>query len=173
MGGIPETDAISLIVQGKAWASKNDPERVYRAKYVSIPAPQVVVLNHHVKMESFKIKEAKLTNINLFKRDKHTCQYCGRHKEYLRSNEKLTRDHVLPLSTGGVDKWSNVTTACSRCNHKKDNRTPEQAGMRVLSRPMVPVTWTIRGKSKLTQEQIDYIEILMRINKNVRWSSLL
>ena len=75
-----------------------------------------------------------LTNRELFLRDAHICMYCGsRHKE-----SALTRDHVLPMSRGGGDRWSNVVTACRSCNARKGNRNPEEAGMPLLAVPYVP-----------------------------------
>lgn len=163
IGSIPETDAICLITTGKAWAAKNDPEKVYRAQHISIPAPRIVILNHYVKVTSFRIRPEKLTNHNLFKRDDYTCCYCGKIRGALIKGDRLEREHIIPLAQNGSDTWENVITACSTCNHHKANRTPEQAGMKLLKQPMTPVTWVIRGKSKLNQEQIDYVEMILNI----------
>ena len=70
----------------------------------------------------------------LFKRDAHTCLYCG-HPFQARD---LSRDHVRPLSTGGSDAWANVVTACKRCNNHKAGQTPEEAGMTLLAVPFTP-----------------------------------
>lgn len=75
-----------------------------------------------------------LNNRTLFRRDAHLCMYCGEH--YLVS--ELSRDHVTPLSQGGRDVWTNVITACRRCNNHKAGRTPEQAGMQLLAVPFTP-----------------------------------
>ena len=75
-----------------------------------------------------------LTNAALFARDAHLCLYCG--QQY--SRPVLTRDHVMPLSKGGRDVWENVVTACFRCNSRKSNRTPQQAGMPLLAVPFRP-----------------------------------
>jgi 5-methylcytosine-specific restriction endonuclease McrA len=75
-----------------------------------------------------------LNNPALFRRDDHLCLYCGEHFPARR----LSRDHVRPLSRGGKDHWSNVVTACLRCNGHKAGRTPEQAGMELLAIPFVP-----------------------------------
>jgi 5-methylcytosine-specific restriction endonuclease McrA len=75
-----------------------------------------------------------LNNPALFRRDAHLCMYCG-----LRlPPSELSRDHVTPLSRGGRDCWSNVVTACKRCNHHKAGRTPEEAGMALLAVPFTP-----------------------------------
>jgi 5-methylcytosine-specific restriction endonuclease McrA len=75
-----------------------------------------------------------LNNPALFRRDLQLCLYCGESFHY----RELSRDHVTPLIQGGADSWSNVVTACRRCNNHKAGRTPEQAGMELLAVPFVP-----------------------------------
>ena len=75
-----------------------------------------------------------LTNRALFRRDKNLCAYCG-HEFH---PEKLTRDHIQPVSRNGADKWTNVVTACGGCNKVKDDRTPEEAKMPLLYLPYAP-----------------------------------
>ncbi|MEM1080974.1 MAG: HNH endonuclease [Pseudomonadota bacterium] len=75
-----------------------------------------------------------LSNRALFRRDQNICLYCG--NTFL--DRDLSRDHVKPLSQNGEDCWSNVVTACKRCNNHKGSRTPEQAGMELLAIPFVP-----------------------------------
>ncbi len=75
-----------------------------------------------------------LTNAALFARDAHICLYCGQHGQ----RPVLTRDHVMPLSKGGLDVWENVVTACFHCNSRKSDRTPQQAGMPLLAVPFRP-----------------------------------
>jgi len=75
-----------------------------------------------------------LSNKALFRRDQSLCLYCGERFP----NALLSRDHVKPLSQGGVDTWGNVVTACKRCNNHKAGRTPEQAGMQLLAIPFTP-----------------------------------
>ncbi|AWH33784.1 MULTISPECIES: HNH endonuclease [Stenotrophomonas] len=75
-----------------------------------------------------------LTNPALFARDAHLCLYCG--QQFNRPT--LTRDHVIPLSKGGLDCWENVVTACFHCNSRKSDRTPQQAGMPLLAVPYRP-----------------------------------
>ncbi len=75
-----------------------------------------------------------LNNATLFRRDDHICLYCGESRRV----RELSRDHIKPISRGGVDTWTNVVTACKRCNNLKGNRTPEQAGMQLLAVPFAP-----------------------------------
>lgn len=75
-----------------------------------------------------------LSNKALFRRDQFLCLYCGEQFPHA----LLSRDHVNPLSQGGVDTWANVVTSCKRCNNHKAGRTPEQAGMELLAIPFKP-----------------------------------
>lgn len=75
-----------------------------------------------------------LNNSSLFMRDANTCMYCGNKFSY----GMLSRDHVIPLSRGGEDTWTNVVTACKRCNNAKGGRTPEEANMMLLAIPFSP-----------------------------------
>ncbi len=79
-------------------------------------------------------REPTLVNAALFVRDRQVCAYCATR---IRERE-LSRDHIVPLSRGGEDRWMNVVTACRACNSKKDNRTPEAARMPLLYLPYVP-----------------------------------
>ena len=67
----------------------------------------------------------------IYKRDDHTCQYCG-------STKRLTIDHVLPKCRGGEDTWENMVVACSSCNTKKGSRLLDQTGMKLAKPPRPP-----------------------------------
>jgi len=90
--------------------------------------PAVVRLNKYVNAP---YKGVMLTRQNIFKRDQHSCQYCGKNKD-------LTLDHMVPRSKGGKSTWNNLVTACKRCNALKGDSTPEQAGMKPKVRPFRP-----------------------------------
>ena len=75
-----------------------------------------------------------LTNTALFARDHQLCLYCGRRA----GRQTLTRDHVSPLSRGGLDTWENVVSACFQCNSRKGARTPQEASMPLLAVPFRP-----------------------------------
>jgi len=75
-----------------------------------------------------------LTNRYLFRRDDCLCLYCGNRF----APAVLTRDHIVPRSRGGRDSWTNVASACQRCNHAKGARTPEEANMPLLVVPFRP-----------------------------------
>ena len=75
-----------------------------------------------------------LNNQTLFRRDAYLCLYCGQRFP----TRELSRDHVRPFSQGGRDVWTNVVTACRRCNNFKAWRTPEQARMQLIAVPFTP-----------------------------------
>lgn len=52
----------------------------------------------------------------VFDRDNYTCKYCGQ------IGGKLECDHIVPISKGGSNKLSNLTTACLKCNRSKRNK---------------------------------------------------
>lgn len=93
-----------------------------------------------VKYFNIYSRSLKFSRRNLFTRDNYTCQYCG--KSF--SDKDLTYDHVIPKSKFFPDakkatSWTNITTACTHCNRKKSNKTPEQAHMHLLSIPKQPL----------------------------------
>jgi len=75
------------------------------------------------------------TRSNVYERDKGICQYCG--KEV--SKNKFTFDHVIPKSREGKTNWKNIVCCCLKCNSKKDNRTPQEAGMKLIQKPVAPI----------------------------------
>ena len=104
-----------------------------------------------------------LCNRTLFRRDDHRCLYCG--AQHPRS--ELTRDHVLPVSRGGTDRWENVVAACKRCNWQKDDRTPEEARMPLLAVPFRPNTyeWHFLAKDRILADQMEYLSRQFRAER--------
>ena len=94
----------------------------------------IVAVRHALRRYLHRGQTPPLNNRELFRRDAQLCMYCG--VSY--SARQLTRDHVVPISRGGRDSWSNVVTACLSCNTRKGGRTPEQAGMMLLAIPYKP-----------------------------------
>jgi len=90
--------------------------------------PAVIRLAHY---KHIPYKGVLLNRANLFRRDRGECQYCG-------STRQLTIDHVIARSKGGKTSWTNLVTACNRCNVLKDDKTPEQVGMQLRIPPFVP-----------------------------------
>jgi len=96
-----------------------------------------------------------LSNRALFKRDEYLCLYCG--KDFYERD--LSRDHVNPLSQGGVDTWENVVTSCKRCNNHKAARTPEQAGMQLIAIPFAPThaEYVYLQGRRILADQMDFL----------------
>lgn len=96
-----------------------------------------------------------LTNRTLFQRDRNLCLYCG--QQFHAS--KLTRDHIMPASRGGQSIWENCVTACERCNHRKANRTPEEANMKLLAVPYTPnlAEYLILSNRKILADQMEFL----------------
>jgi 5-methylcytosine-specific restriction endonuclease McrA len=118
--------AVILLLREKAEALETDISRHLRAERVAVPVPLVIRLVTYVRIP-YRLT-VPLTRRSLLSRDGHACQYCGT------PDGPLTVDHVVPRSRGGQTTWENCVIACMRCNHRKGNRTPEEAGLR-LSRP--------------------------------------
>jgi 5-methylcytosine-specific restriction endonuclease McrA len=93
------------------------------------PWPKVVRLVRYV-VTSWMHRPAIYGRTSVLRRDRFRCAYCGRPGH--------TLDHVLPISRGGTSTWLNTVTACGGCNGRKANRTPGEAGMRLLFEPWVP-----------------------------------
>ncbi|MBC7835881.1 MAG: HNH endonuclease [Phycisphaerales bacterium] len=96
-----------------------------------IAVPRVIRLFGYDRLPE---QTVKLNRRNLFARDRNQCQYCGHHF----STSELSIDHVLPRSQGGGDSWENLVCACVKCNARKGGRTPEQAHMKMIRRPLRP-----------------------------------
>jgi 5-methylcytosine-specific restriction endonuclease McrA len=96
-----------------------------------------------------------LNNQTLFKRDAYLCMYCGGRFPA----SQLSRDHIRPLSQGGQDTWTNVVTACRRCNNLKAWRTPEEAGLQLIAVPFTPTYAEyiyLKGRRVLA-DQMEYL----------------
>ncbi len=77
-------------------------------------------------------KTRDITRRGILARDQHTCMYCGKKG----GAAGLTLDHIHPKSRGGQGSWENLVASCSPCNNRKANKTPEEAGMKLLRRPL-------------------------------------
>lgn len=94
--------------------------------------PEIIKYKTISRAYDFKVKFSRK---NVFKRDGNVCQYC--HKEFPLS--RLNIDHILPRCRGGKTTWENVVVSCIKCNSKKDDKTPEEANMKLLKQPMRPL----------------------------------
>jgi 5-methylcytosine-specific restriction endonuclease McrA len=125
-------DAVTLLHTDKAVLVEEYTDAVVRSAYLTIRVPAVIALKNAVHLER---KPVKFSRVNIYGRDDYRCQYCG---DKFKTNE-LTYDHVVPRSQGGRTTWTNIASACHDCNGAKGGRTPEQAKMRLLKKPVEPV----------------------------------
>ena len=126
--------------------------------------PSILASDGSVKLSNFT---PPLVNSYLFRRDQNLCLYCG--GEF--SSENLSRDHIVPVSREGTDTWTNVVTACKRCNHRKANRTPEEAGMELLAVPFVPNRYEFfyLANKNILADQMEFLK--SQFSGNGIWSN--
>ncbi|MCL4215166.1 MAG: HNH endonuclease [Gemmatimonadales bacterium] len=155
---VPLKRALRLLIDGKAEIVEADRGRTIRSEHLALPRPAVIRLRKFVHVP--RRFRRQVTNTFLFARDAYRCQYCGRASYELRTRESLTRDHVVPISRGGKNVWTNVVTACSGCNTRKANHLVEECGMHLLNKPVEPhfvhLSWAVR---RLTPTQAHYIKL--------------
>jgi 5-methylcytosine-specific restriction endonuclease McrA len=155
---VPMRRALRLVLDGKAEIVEAEPNRQVRSEHLALPRPAVIRLTKFIHVP--RRFRRQVTNTFLFARDHYRCQYCGRLNGELRMRESLTRDHLIPISRGGANEWTNVVTACSTCNARKGNRLPEEIGMHPLHHPVEPhfvhLSWAVR---RLTPTQSKYIRL--------------
>ncbi|MEX1999088.1 MAG: HNH endonuclease [Gemmatimonadales bacterium] len=155
---VPMRRALRLVIDGKAEIVESDEGRLVRSERMAVPRPVVIRLVRFVHVP--RRFRRQVTNTFLFARDDYRCQFCGRTQPELRHRECLTRDHLVPLSRGGTNEWTNVVTACSACNTRKGNHLPEECGMLLSKTPVEPhfvhLAWAVR---RLTPVQSKYIRI--------------
>jgi 5-methylcytosine-specific restriction endonuclease McrA len=108
----------------------SDVDTVHTVRH-TIRLPRVILLTFFDKLPC---KELKLTRNNVFERDKNQCQYCGAHFP----REELNLDHVIPRHYGGRTTWDNIVCSCIKCNTRKANRLPHEAGVRLIRKPVRP-----------------------------------
>ncbi len=110
---------------------KQTGEDYLQAVNFEIQVPRIVRLTRYDKLPKSTVR---FNRKNLFARDNHQCQYCGQ----TRPLSQLSLDHVVPRSLGGRTTWENIVCSCMKCNSRKGGRTPSQAGMALLSKPVKP-----------------------------------
>ena len=117
--------ALTLITKGVALVEVPTSTMIYPGIFL----PSVIRLRTY---RHVPIRMQVCSRKNIYIRDGHRCMYCGTRF----GSESLTLDHVIPRSHGGRNEWSNLVAACNKCNHRKADRTPEEAGMFLIRRPL-------------------------------------
>lgn len=135
-------------------------EKVYQEAADMIPLrsvskqfdiPTVVRLKMYIQAPRRKTRWHRR---GVLKRDGFRCIYCGQ-----LAGSKATIDHIIPRSAGGQDSWVNTACACMRCNQRKGNRTPEQAGMKLRWQPKTPRVDYLVASGDIPQSWKVYLEL--------------
>lgn len=133
--------AINLLINGKAVVIE-ETGKFLRTVSTTFPVPSVIALRRYINVPR---RKAHWSRKGVLARDNYTCIYCAaRPGDYARgkplSKTDFTVDHVLPRSRGGRDTWTNTACACYSCNHRKGDRLPGEAGMKLAWEPKTPRT---------------------------------
>jgi hypothetical protein len=136
--------ALTLITKGKALTEVSTGIEIYPGVFL----PSVIRLRHYARVPH---KRPIPSRRNIFVRDGNRCLYCGAKGPKV----TLELEHVIPRSRGGTASWDNLVSACHECNQKKGNRTPEEANMRLLHRPLPATVHTNRFVLKQLGAEIE------------------
>ena len=138
-----------LCIIGKAKAIENYAKEI-NSPSTSFKLPAVIVLTNIVK---YQFTGIVCNRQNVIWRDGNKCQYCCK----IFPTEKLTIDHVFPKSRGGEKTWTNLVTACKKCNQKKGNKTPKESGMIPIRKPVKPKTTILKNINKINEVWKTYL----------------
>jgi 5-methylcytosine-specific restriction endonuclease McrA len=119
--------ALVLVLKGVASTEEESATFVHSSRR-AMRLPSVIRLLEYRRIPH---QTRALSRKNILMRDRYTCQYCHR----IMSSSELTLDHVVPRSRAGESAWENLVACCHPCNNRKGNRTPEEAGMRLVRQP--------------------------------------
>ena len=154
-------DQVVWALGENAFEIRGGVNRMGRQSVLSLPS--ILASDGSVKLSDFV---PPLSNGYLFRRDQNLCLYCGGEFE----TAELSRDHILPVSRNGTDSWTNVVTACKRCNHRKANQTPEEAGMELIAIPFVPNRYEFfyLANKNILADQMEFLKT--QFSRNGTWS---
>ena len=153
--------AVHLLLAQKVFAVEGIARRLRTSTQI-FEVPSVVRLTYYVNVPRRGLSWSRLGVLN---RDGWQCIYCGVRcgerrggKLYVRAD--FTLDHILPRSRGGRNTWPNTACACARCNHRKGNRTPHEAGMKLLFEPKTPRTNMLVLRGQIPTDWKKYLELV-------------
>jgi 5-methylcytosine-specific restriction endonuclease McrA len=136
---VPVRRALALLATGRAVPVQEEEDTLLHSERSVIRCPVIIRLFISVAHRVYRSFQVKFNKRNVMARDAYECQYCGRREI------PLTIDHIVPRSRrtpehpeGRQTDWQNCVTACLECNMQKGSRTPEEAGMRLRSKPAPP-----------------------------------
>lgn len=155
-----------------AWTLGEQPRRVYGG-YNRLQQLRSCIDVHPIVAVKGTTRKATtrrvppLTNRELFRRDRHTCIYCLA----ALPERELTRDHVIPVSRGGDNVWTNVVTACRACNQRKADRLLEETGLRLHAVPYTPnyAEWLILRNRHIMADQMAFLKAKCPKQRREQW----
>jgi hypothetical protein len=120
-----------------------------------LETPSIIAIKGGEGFNPAKFGTVVLSNKTLFGRDRHVCAYCGNHF----TSNHLSRDHIIPMSRGGENKWMNVVTSCKKCNSQKSDKSLKEAGLELLYMPYEPNHYEhiILQNRNILADQMDYL----------------
>lgn len=167
--------AVSYHAKDMVVWSLGDPIVLYRGGYNNkgersiVTSPSIIAIRGKDFVPA-KFAKVALTNRALFQRDRHLCAYCGKH---FVDSSKLSRDHIVPVSRGGENKWTNTVTACKPCNTRKNDALLHECGMKLIYVPYEPshAENLMLQNRNILADQMDYL--LPMVPKHSRvWSEI-
>lgn len=156
VGRVSWERAFTLLFQGKVEIIEEYEDKTVRSATMEWQMPAVI---RFLRYLGNRKRAVKFSRENVYTRDKGKCQYCGQSVKRM----EITYDHVIPRSQDGKTKWDNIVISCFSCNQKKKNRTPEQAGMRLINKPVKPkslpntMRLTFMWREGMPKEWKDYL----------------
>ena len=159
LGIISARNAVQLLIDEKTEGVDGIAARL-RTPSTVFEVPSVIRLRRYVNVPS---RKACWSRRGVLRRDRYSCIFCGVSPGSEQGGKVLmpddfTVDHLIPSSRGGKSTWGNTATACYRCNHRKANRTPNEAGMKLLFEPKTPRVDMLIASGKIPVEWKIYVE---------------
>ena len=156
---IPLRRALSLLMRDRV-DSASETAINLRSISTAIEIPVVLRLRRYVNVPR---RGARWNRMAVLRRDNFNCIYCGirlgqRQRGRVLLKTDFTIDHILPLSRGGKNGWGNTACACAQCNQRKGNRTPHEAGMKLLWEPKTPRVDYLIASGEMPEDWKIYLE---------------
>lgn len=126
LGVVPLHRALVFLIRERATIVETVPGRTIRSATGEIPVPLVVAFRELVRIPYYWAT-APWSRRGVLQRDNRECAYCGK--------RAATVDHIQPVSRGGGNSWMNTVAACVKCNSRKADKTPAEAGMTLRYSP--------------------------------------
>jgi len=103
---------------------------IHSAK-LAVRAPTVCIAVNYQKIPLHRPRPSRKS---IYERDKGRCIYTGKQVSY----GAFDLEHIMPRSRGGKDTFENLAVSCKDINNFKGDRTPEEAGLKLLWKPKAP-----------------------------------